>query len=29
LFLNPGDVVEATIEGIGTMRNVVGEKSRV
>ncbi|WP_028628935.1 fumarylacetoacetate hydrolase family protein [Metapseudomonas resinovorans] len=29
LFLNPGDVVEATIEGIGTLRNVVSEKSRV
>ncbi len=27
LFLNPGDVVEATIEGIGTLRNVVSEKS--
>ncbi|CAI9907553.1 fumarylacetoacetate hydrolase family protein [Pseudomonas aeruginosa] len=27
-FLNPGDVVEATIEGIGTLRNVVGKKSR-
>jgi len=22
-FLNPGDVVEASIEGIGTLRNVV------
>lgn len=29
LFLKPGDVVEATIEGIGTLRNVVSEKSRV
>ena len=29
LFLNPGDVVEATIEGIGTLRNVVSEKSSV
>jgi len=29
LFLNPGDVVEATIEGIGTLRNVVSEKSRI
>ncbi|GBL57980.1 hydrolase [Pseudomonas citronellolis] len=27
-FLNPGDVVEATIEGIGTLCNVVGKKSR-
>jgi 2-keto-4-pentenoate hydratase/2-oxohepta-3-ene-1,7-dioic acid hydratase in catechol pathway len=27
LFLRPGDVVEATIEGIGTLRNVVGQKS--
>jgi 2-keto-4-pentenoate hydratase/2-oxohepta-3-ene-1,7-dioic acid hydratase in catechol pathway len=27
-FLAPGDVVEATIEGIGTLRNVVGQKSR-
>lgn len=26
LFLNPGDVVEATIEGIGTLRNVVSDK---
>jgi 2-keto-4-pentenoate hydratase/2-oxohepta-3-ene-1,7-dioic acid hydratase in catechol pathway len=26
-FLRPGDVVEATIEGIGTLRNVVGPKS--
>jgi 2-keto-4-pentenoate hydratase/2-oxohepta-3-ene-1,7-dioic acid hydratase in catechol pathway len=26
VFLNPGDVVEASIEGIGTLRNVVGEK---
>jgi 2-keto-4-pentenoate hydratase/2-oxohepta-3-ene-1,7-dioic acid hydratase in catechol pathway len=26
-FLNPGDVVEATIEGIGTLRNVVGKRS--
>ena len=26
LFLNSGDVVEATIEGIGTLRNVVGKK---
>jgi 2-keto-4-pentenoate hydratase/2-oxohepta-3-ene-1,7-dioic acid hydratase in catechol pathway len=25
-FLRPGDVVEATIEGIGTLRNVVGQK---
>ncbi|HXR01692.1 MAG TPA: fumarylacetoacetate hydrolase family protein [Pseudomonas sp.] len=29
VFLNPGDVVEASIEGIGTLRNVVGEKSPV
>lgn len=29
LFLNPGDVVEASIEGIGTLRNVVGEKTPV
>ncbi|MNZ18137.1 Ureidoglycolate lyase [compost metagenome] len=28
-FLNPGDVVEATVEGIGTLRNVVSEKSSV
>jgi 2-keto-4-pentenoate hydratase/2-oxohepta-3-ene-1,7-dioic acid hydratase in catechol pathway len=27
-FLSAGDVVEATIEGIGTLRNVVGQKSR-
>lgn len=26
-FLNPGDVVEASIEGIGTLRNVVSAKS--
>jgi 2-keto-4-pentenoate hydratase/2-oxohepta-3-ene-1,7-dioic acid hydratase in catechol pathway len=26
-FLRPGDVVEATIEGIGTLRNVVGQKA--
>lgn len=26
-FLNPGDVVEASVEGIGTLRNVVGPKS--
>lgn len=25
-FLKPGDVVEATVEGIGTLRNVVGDK---
>jgi len=25
-FLNPGDVVEASVEGIGTLRNVVGER---
>ncbi len=25
-FLQPGDVVEATVEGIGTLRNVVGER---
>jgi 2-keto-4-pentenoate hydratase/2-oxohepta-3-ene-1,7-dioic acid hydratase in catechol pathway len=25
-FLNPGDVVEATVEGIGSLRNVVGER---
>lgn len=29
VFLNAGDVVEASIEGIGTLRNVVGEKSPV
>jgi 2-keto-4-pentenoate hydratase/2-oxohepta-3-ene-1,7-dioic acid hydratase in catechol pathway len=28
LFLNPGDVVEATIEGIGSLRNVVSERAR-
>lgn len=27
LFLQPGDVVEAIVEGIGTLRNVVGPKS--
>jgi 2-keto-4-pentenoate hydratase/2-oxohepta-3-ene-1,7-dioic acid hydratase in catechol pathway len=27
-FLAAGDVVEATIEGIGTLRNVVGQKSQ-
>lgn len=26
-FLQPGDVVEATVEGVGTLRNVVGQKS--
>ena len=26
LYLNPGDVVEATVEGIGTISNVVGPK---
>jgi 2-keto-4-pentenoate hydratase/2-oxohepta-3-ene-1,7-dioic acid hydratase in catechol pathway len=26
-FLNPGDVVEATVEGIGTLRNVVGPRA--
>ncbi|MCS0587880.1 fumarylacetoacetate hydrolase family protein [Massilia norwichensis] len=26
LFLQPGDVVEASVEGIGTIRNVVGPK---
>ena len=26
-FLNPGDVVEAAVEGIGVLRNVVSEKS--
>jgi 2-keto-4-pentenoate hydratase/2-oxohepta-3-ene-1,7-dioic acid hydratase in catechol pathway len=25
-FLRPGDVVEASVEGIGTIRNVVGAK---
>lgn len=25
-FLNPGDVVEAAVEGIGTLRNIVGKK---
>ncbi|CAN7759654.1 fumarylacetoacetate hydrolase family protein [Pseudorhodoferax sp. LjRoot39] len=25
-FLQPGDVVEATVEGIGTLRNIVGSK---
>jgi len=29
VYLNPGDVVEATVEGIGTLRNVVGEKPSV
>lgn len=28
-FLQPGDVVEAAIEGIGSLRNVVSEKSSV
>ena len=27
-YLVPGDVVEATIEGIGTLRNIVGQKSQ-
>ncbi len=27
LFLNPGDVVEASVEGIGTIRNVVSQKN--
>ena len=26
-FLKPGDVVEASVEGIGTLRNIVGQKS--
>lgn len=26
IFLNPGEVMEATIEGIGTLRNVIGER---
>lgn len=26
-YLNPGDVVEATVEGIGSLRNVVGERT--
>jgi len=26
-FLNPGDVVEASVEGIGTISNVVGPKA--
>jgi 2-keto-4-pentenoate hydratase/2-oxohepta-3-ene-1,7-dioic acid hydratase in catechol pathway len=29
IFLDPGDVVEASIEGIGTLRNVVGKKTPV
>jgi 2-keto-4-pentenoate hydratase/2-oxohepta-3-ene-1,7-dioic acid hydratase in catechol pathway len=29
LYLHPGDVVEASVEGIGTLRNVVSEKSPV
>jgi len=28
IFLNEGDVVEASVEGIGTLRNVVSEKNR-
>jgi 2-keto-4-pentenoate hydratase/2-oxohepta-3-ene-1,7-dioic acid hydratase in catechol pathway len=28
LFLKEGDVVEASVEGIGTLRNVVGKKNR-
>jgi 2-keto-4-pentenoate hydratase/2-oxohepta-3-ene-1,7-dioic acid hydratase in catechol pathway len=27
IYLNPGDVVEATVEGIGTLRNIVGQKT--
>jgi 2-keto-4-pentenoate hydratase/2-oxohepta-3-ene-1,7-dioic acid hydratase in catechol pathway len=27
IFLNPGDVVEATVEGIGTLKNIVGPKT--
>lgn len=27
LFLNPGDVVEASVEGIGTLKNVVGPRA--
>ncbi|MRV70521.1 DUF2437 domain-containing protein [Duganella sp. FT92W] len=27
IYLNPGDVVEATVEGIGTLKNIVGPKS--
>jgi 2-keto-4-pentenoate hydratase/2-oxohepta-3-ene-1,7-dioic acid hydratase in catechol pathway len=26
IYLNPGDVVEATVEGIGTLKNIVGQK---
>ena len=26
-FLQPGDVVEASVEGIGTLRNIVGPKA--
>jgi 2-keto-4-pentenoate hydratase/2-oxohepta-3-ene-1,7-dioic acid hydratase in catechol pathway len=29
IFLQPGDVVEAAIDGIGALRNVVGEKTRI
>ena len=29
VYLSPSDVVEATVEGIGTLRNVVGEKPSV
>ncbi len=27
IWLNPGDVVEATVEGIGTLKNTVGQKT--
>jgi 2-keto-4-pentenoate hydratase/2-oxohepta-3-ene-1,7-dioic acid hydratase in catechol pathway len=29
IFLNPGDVVEATVEGIGTLKNIVGPKGPI
>jgi 2-keto-4-pentenoate hydratase/2-oxohepta-3-ene-1,7-dioic acid hydratase in catechol pathway len=27
IWLNPGDVVEASVEGIGTLKNIVGQKT--
>jgi hypothetical protein len=27
IFLNPGEVMETTIEGIGTLRNVIGARA--
>lgn len=29
IYLNPGDVVEASVEGIGTLKNIVGQKTPI